>query len=93
MGSAAQLHGRLAENATGKKVSIPKGITFVDEKKIQVTFQAQMLETIVEDECIAAELSDGPLARKDTVTAHEDGNAGKICGQHERLIPRLCGIQ
>ena len=55
--------------------------------------QAEVLESIIEDQQVAAELGDGMASALNAVFVNHDGNAAKVLSQHEGLVTGILGIK
>jgi len=85
--------GRFAEDAAGKNVAVAEGILAVDEEKIEAVAKAEVLIAVVEEEGIGAVVADGVAGRFDAVGIYEDGDAGKVAGEHEGFVAGLGRVE
>ena len=77
--SPSQILDRLSErfkllkggDTPRQETMIPKGIGLVDQKKVERSFEAQILKTVVENEGVDPEITDGMGSRFDTVLVHQ----------------------
>jgi len=85
--------GRFAENAAGKNVTVAEGILAVHEEKIETVAEAEVLVAIVKKEGIGAVVADGVAGRFDAVGINEDGDTGKVAGEHEGFVAGLGRVE
>jgi hypothetical protein len=85
--------GRFAEHPARKDVAVPEGILAVDQEEIETVAEAKVLVTVVEKKGIRAVVADGVAGGFDSVRIHQDGNAGKVAGEHEGFVAGLGGVE
>src|SRR5260221_5177272 len=72
--SALEIGNRLAQGPAGQEIVIAERVVAVDEADIETALERQVLEAIVEQERVAAELGDGVTATLDAVLVDQDDN-------------------
>jgi len=85
--------GRFAEDAAGQDMAVAERILAVDEEEVEAVTEAEVLEAVVEKESIGAVVADGVAGGFDAVRIDENGDAGKVAGEHEGLVARLGGVE
>jgi hypothetical protein len=85
--------GRLAEDAAGEDVAVAEGILAIDEEEVEAVAEAEVLVAVVEEEGVGAVVADGVAGGFDAVGIDEDGDAGKVAGEHEGLVAGLGGVE
>ena len=85
--------GRFAEDAAGKNVAVAEGILPVNQEKIKAVAEAEVLVTVVEEKGVGTVVANGVAGGFDPVGVNEDGDAGKVAGEHEGLVAGLGGIE
>ena len=83
---AAQVGGGFAQGAARQEVFVAEGGLAVDQHEIQPVLEGKVLEAVVEDERVRAEVFDGVPAGLDAVLVHEHDDAGQVGGEHEGLV-------
>ena len=82
-----------SEDAPGQDVAVAEGILAVDEEKIKAVAEAEVLVAVVEEEGVGAVVADGVAGGFYTVGIDENGDAGKIAGEHEGFVAGLGGVE
>ena len=85
--------GGFSEDAPGQDVAVAEGILAIDEEEIEAVAEAEVLVAVVEKEGVGAIVADGVAGGFDAVRIDEDGDAGKIAGEHKGLVARLGGVE
>jgi hypothetical protein len=89
---AAEIARGFAESAAWEEVVIAEGGVAVDEDDVETAAEAEVLETVVEEERVAVEFADGPAAGFDAVFVDDDGDAGEIAGEHPWFVAGVSGV-
>jgi hypothetical protein len=79
-------HG-LAEKSPGKKIAVSKWILSVEEEDVQIPFDPEVLEGIIQNGDLHPEFVECHLASPDPIRGHDDGNTGQLPRQEQRFIP------
>jgi len=74
-------------------VAVAKGILAIDEEEVETVAEAEVLVAVVEEESVRTVVADGVTGGFDAVGRHENGDAGKVAGEHERLVTGLGGVE
>ena len=85
--------GGFAEDAAGEDVAVSERILPVNEEKIKAVAKAKVLVAVVEEKGIRAVVADGVAGRFHAVGIDEDGDAGKVAGEHEGFIAGLGRVE
>ena len=85
--------GRFAEDAAGKNVAVAEGILPVNQEKIKAVAEAEVLVTVVEEKGVGTVVANGVAGGFDPVGVNEDGDAGKVAGEHEGFVAGLGGVE
>ena len=72
---------------------IAERVVAVDKADVEPTFKREILETIVEEQCVAAEALDGVPAGFDAIFIHEDDDIFEIRGKHVRFVAGLFDVE
>ena len=70
-------------------MAVPEWILPVHEEEVKAVAKAKVLVTIIEEEGVGAVVADGVPGRFYAVGIDEDGDAGKVAGEHEGFIAGL----
>jgi hypothetical protein len=85
--------GWFAEDAAGQHVAVAKGILAIHEEEVEAVAESEVLVAVIEEEGISAVVADGVAGGFDAVGVDENGDAGKVAGEHEGLVTRLGGVE
>ncbi len=85
---AAQVARRFAQGAARQEVFVAEGRLPVDQHEVEPVLEMQILQPVVEDERVRAEMLDRVPPGLDAVLVHEHDDAGQVGGEHERLVAR-----
>jgi hypothetical protein len=92
MGRAAEVFWRFSQSASREKVFIPKGGFTINQHEVKSAVQAEVLQTIIENEEITAKSADSVTPAAHAIFFHYDSHASEIISQHKGLISRCLGI-
>lgn len=84
---------RFAEDAAGENVPVAEWILAIDEEEIEAVAEAKVLIAVVKQEGVGTVVADGVAGGFHAVGIDEDGNTGKIAGEHKRLVAGLGGVE
>jgi hypothetical protein len=74
-------------------VAVAKGILAINEEEVKAVAEAEVLVAVVEEEGISAVVADGVAGGFDAVGVDENGDAGKVAGEHEGFVAGLGGVE
>ena len=74
-------------------MAVPEWILPVHEEEVKAVAKAKVLVTIIEEEGVGAVVADGVPGRFYAVGIDEDGDAGKVAGEHEGFIAGLGRVE
>ncbi len=84
---AGEVFGGFAEGSAGEEVFVAEGLLSIDEDDIHAAApEFPILESVIEEECIAAEGFDGVAAGFDAVFIHEDDDVLEVGGEHVGFV-------
>ena len=86
MGAGDALY-RLSQRTQGNQGAVSERIVSVEQQQVQVAFEPQMLESVVQDEDLRLVLPDGGFARAGSVLSHPDRGCRHFSSHEDRLIP------
>jgi hypothetical protein len=72
---------------------IAERILSIDEEEVKAIAEAEVLEAVIEKEGVSSVVSDGVAGAFDSVGIDENGDTGKITGEHEGLVSCLSGVE
>jgi len=90
---AAELLGRLAQEAAREEVAVGEGGLAVDEDDVDALLEAEELEAVVEEKGVAVVFANGVEAAFDAVLVDEDEDVLEVGGEHEGLVAGEFGIE
>ena len=88
MGSTQGFHG-FAKRSFGKEPTVPDGMSRVDQDDIKVPVERPVLEGIVQDQDVCAEMPDGGPSREAPPGAGQNRDSRQGAGDQDRFISRL----
>ena len=93
VGCAAEMIRWFPQGTPGKKMLVAERCLPIDEDKIDPAMEADILESVIQDEDIASQGRDGMTCTFHPVLVDHDGYSPEVLGEHEGLIPRRFGIE
>ena len=90
---ALKMPRRLAQDAARKHMPVAEGVCGVDKHDLYRVLELLVLETVVEDERVAAEALDRIAPRLHAVAIDDNGDAGEIRREHVRLVAAGRGVE
>lgn len=91
---AGQVFGGFAQGAAGEEVFVAEGLLSIDEDDVHAAAaEFPVLESVIEQECIAAEGFDGVAAGFDAVFIDEDDHVLEVGGEHIGFVAGGFGIE
>ena len=93
MSGSCEAGGRLAHGASGEQEAVAKRCLAINQDDLDGPAHAKVLESVVEDEGVGAEILYGVDAAFDAVAVDEDTDAWEVVGEHEGLIACNSGVQ
>ncbi len=72
---------------------IAERILTIDEEEVKAIAEAEVLEAVIEKAGVSSVVSDGVAGAFDSVGINENGDTGKITGEHEGLVSCLGGVE
>jgi hypothetical protein len=70
-----------------------EGIDRIEQNHVEVAAEATMLESVIEKDEVGMEAADRQLPPADTIGIDDDGKAGNLAGDEDRLVSRLFDAQ
>jgi len=65
----------------------------INKQEVKAIAEAEVLEAVIEKEGVGPIVADGVTGAFDSVGIDEDGDTGKITGEHEGLVSCLGGVE
>ena len=86
MGGSPQIAGRFAQGAARQEIFVAERCLPVDQHEVEPVLEMEVLQAVVEDERVRAELFDGVAPGFDPVFVHDHENPRQILREHVRLV-------
>ena len=84
---------RFAQKPARQNMMVVERGSRVHEQNVDVRLETQILEAVIKDQGIGAELVDGVQSRFDAVLVNQNDNVFQVGGEHERFVARRNGVQ
>ncbi len=88
MGSIQGFRG-FAKRSPGKEPTVPEGTSRVDKDDVDVPVKRPVLEGVIQDQNICAEMPDGGPSREEPPGAGKDRNSRDGAGDQDRFVSPL----
>ena len=83
----------LAQNAARQEEAVAERVGLVHEQQVEPALERQVLEAVVEHQCVATKTRNGIRPRLHAILIHQHDDARQIARQHERLVAGQLGVE